>query len=398
MKFNKLLIAAACAVTTATSMAQGTPFKIGFITDMSSLYADLDGPAGAEVIKMAIADFGGQVLGRNIELLTVDHQNKADIAASKAREWIDQQGVTMILGGTNSGTALATSRVAAEKKRVYINVGAGSARLTNEECTPYTIHYAYDTVALAKVAGKAIIDRGDKDWFFLTADYTFGHSLEKDSSDVVKANGGHVLGSVRHPLNASDFSSFLLQAQSSKAQVLGLANAGGDFVNSMKAAKEFGVDKKMKLAGLLVFINDIHALGLKNTEGLLTTDSWYWDQNEETRKFASRFFEKFKRMPSSLQAADYSAIMTYLKAVKAVNSDDADKVMAALKKAKISDMYTKNGFIREDGTMIHDMFLMQVKKPSEATKPWDYYKQLAAVPGAQAYTTIADSKCALIKK
>lgn len=391
-------MAAVFACTAASAMAQGAPLKIGFITDMSSLYADIDGPAGAEVVKMAIADFGGQVLGRNIELVTVDHQNKADIAASKAREWIDQQGVTMILGGTNSGTALATSRVAAEKKRVYINVGAGSARLTNEECTPYTIHYAYDTVALAKVAGKAIIDRGDKDWFFLTADYAFGQSLEKDSSEVVKANGGHVLGSVRHPLNASDFSSFLLQAQSSKAQVLGLANAGGDFVNSMKAAKEFGVDKKMKLAGLLVFINDIHALGLKNTEGLLTTDSWYWDQNDETRKFASRFFEKFKRMPSSVQAGDYSATLTYLKAVKAANTDDADKVLATLKKTKINDMYAKNGFIRDDGRMIHDMFLMQVKKPSEATKPWDYYKQLTTVPGVQAYTSIADSKCALIKK
>ena len=398
MKFNKMLIAAACTINAAAAMAQGTPLKIGFITDMSGLYADLDGPAGAEMVKMAIADFGGQVLGRNIELVSVDHQNKADIAASKAREWIDQQGVSMILGGTNSGTALASSRVAAEKKRVYINVGAGSARLTNEECTPYTIHYAYDTVALAKVAGKAIIDRGDKDWFFLTADYAFGQSLEKDSSDVVKANGGRVLGSVRHPLNASDFSSFLLQAQSSKAQVLGLANAGGDFVNSMKAAKEFGVDKKMKLAGLLVFINDIHTLGLKNTEGLLTTDSWYWDQNEETRKFAARFFEKFKRMPSSLQAADYSATLTYLKAVKAANSDDADKVLAALKKAKINDVYAKNGFIREDGRMIHDMFLMQVKKPAEATKPWDYYKLLTTVPGNQAFTNLADSKCALLKK
>ncbi len=398
MKFKQFMISTACAVTTASAMAQGTPLKMGFITDMSSLYADIDGPAGAEVVKMAIADFGGQVLGRKVELLTVDHQNKADIAASKAREWIDQQGVSMILGGTNSGTALATSRVAAEKKRVYINVGAGSARLTNEECTPYTIHYAYDTVALAKVAGKAIIDRGDKDWFFLTADYAFGHSLEKDSSDVVKANGGRVMGAVRHPLNASDFSSFLLQAQGSKAQVLGLANAGGDFVNSMKAAKEFGVDKKMKLAGLLVFINDVHALGLKNTEGLLTTDSWYWDQNEETRKFAARFFEKFKRMPSSVQAGNYSATLTYLQAVKAANSDDPDKVIAALKKIKINDMYAKNGFIREDGRMVHDMFLMQVKKPSEATKPWDYYKLLTTVPGAQAFTPLADSKCALIKK
>jgi len=400
MKLNPLFVAVAavCSLAAVPAFAQSGPLKIGFITDMSSLYADIDGQGGAESIKMAIADFGGKVLGRNVELLTVDHQNKADIAASKAREWIDQQGVSLILGGTNSGTALATSKVAAEKKRVYMNMGAGSARLTNEECTPYTVHYAYDTVALAKVAGKAIIQRGDKDWFFLTADYAFGHSLEKDSSDVVKANGGKVLGAVRHPLNASDFSSFLLQAQGSKAQVLGLANAGGDFVNSMKAAKEFGIDKKMKMAGLLVFINDVHSLGLKNTEGLLATDSWYWDQNDETRKFAKRFFEKFKRMPSSVQAADYSATLTYLNAVKAAGTDDADKVMAELKKAKINDMYAKNGYIRADGRMVHDMFLMQVKKPSESTKPWDYYKQVAVVPGDQAFTTVADSKCSLLKK
>jgi branched-chain amino acid transport system substrate-binding protein len=332
-----------------------------------------------------------------VELLTVDHQNKADIAASKAREWIDQQGVSALMGGTNSGAALASAKVAAEKKRPYIVMGAGSARLTNEDCTPYTVHYAYDTVALAKVAGKAMIQRGDKEWFFLTADYAFGHSLEKDSADVVKANGGKVLGQVRHPLNASDFSSFLLQAQNSKAQVLGLANAGGDFINSMKAAKEFGIDKK-KMAGLLVFINDIHSLGLKNTEGLLATDSWYWDQNAETRKFSERFFSKFKRMPSSIQAANYSAMTTYLNAVKAAGTDDADKVMEQLKKTRINDMYAKNGTIRADGRMVHDMFLMEVKKPSESTKPWDYYKQVAVVPGDQAYTTLAESKCSLVKK
>ena len=390
--------ASLAGLSAAPAFAQGAPLKIGFITDMSSLYADIDGNAGAEAMKMAIADFGGKVLGRNVELLTVDHQNKADIAASKAREWIDQQGVSALMGGTNSGAALASAKVAAEKKRPYIVMGAGSARLTNEDCTPYTVHYAYDTVALAKVAGKAMIQRGDKEWFFLTADYAFGHSLEKDSADVVKANGGKVLGQVRHPLNASDFSSFLLQAQNSKAQVLGLANAGGDFINSMKAAKEFGIDKKMKMAGLLVFINDIHSLGLKNTEGLLATDSWYWDQNAETRKFSERFFTKFKRMPSSIQAANYSAMTTYLNAVKAAGTDDADKVMEQLKKTRINDMYAKNGTIRADGRMVHDMFLMEVKKPSESTKPWDYYKQVAVVPGDQAYTTLAESKCSLVKK
>ena len=395
----KTLITAMTLGFGACAFAQAPgPVRIGFITDMSSLYADIDGPAGGEMIKWAAQDFGGKVLGRPIEVLTADHQNKADVASSKAREWMDKESLALLIGGTNSGTSLAMSKVALEKKRPFIAIGAGSARLTNEDCTPYTIHYAYDTVALAKVAGTALVKAGNKSWYFLTADYAFGYSLEGDAATVVKANGGTVAGAARHPLNASDFSAFLLQAQSSKAQILGLANAGGDFVNSMKAAKEFGVDKKMKLAGLLVFINDIHALGLKNTEGLLTTDSWYWDQNEETRKFSARFFEKFKRMPSSVQAGDYSATLTYLKAVKAANSDDTDKVLAMLKKTKINDMYAKNGYIREDGRMIHDMFLMQVKKPAEATKPWDYYKQLAMVPGAQAFTPLAESKCALLKK
>ena len=402
MKLKPLIAAMgalfALGLNTASVQAQTGPIKIGFITDMSSLYADIDGPAGAESIKMAIADFGGKVLGRNIEVLSTDHQNKADLAASKAREWIDQQGVNVIIGGTSSGTALATNKVAAEKKKVYINIGAGSARLTNEECTPYTVHYAYDTVALAKVAGKAIIQKGDKDWFFLTADYAFGYSLEADATTVVKANGGSVAGSIRHPLNASDFSSFLLQAQSSKGKVLALANAGGDFVNAMKAAKEFGIFKTMKPAGLLVFINDVHTLGLKNTEGLLLTDGWYWNQNDESRKFAARFFEKFKRMPSMVQAGDYSATMTYLKAVAAAKTDDPDKVMAELKKAKINDVFAKNGYIRADGRMIHDMYLMEVKKPAESTTPWDYYKLVSTVPGDQAYTTPAESKCSLMKK
>jgi branched-chain amino acid transport system substrate-binding protein len=248
------------------------------------------------------------------------------------------------------------------------------------------------------VAGKAIIQKGDKDWFFLTADYAFGYSLEADATTVVKGNGGTVAGSIRHPLNASDFSSFLLQAQSSKAKVLALANAGGDFVNAMKAAKEFGIFKTMKPAGLLVFINDVHTLGLKNTEGLLLTEGWYWNQNEESRAFAKRFFEKFKRMPSMVQAGDYSATMTYLKAVAAAKTDDPDKVMAELKKAKINDVFAKNGYIRADGRMIHDMYLMEVKKQADSTTPWDYYKLIASVPGDQAYTTPAESKCSLMKK
>ena len=397
MKLNALVAALAIAFSAAASAQDTGPVKIGFITDMSSLYSDLDGPAGGEMIKWAAQDFGGKVLNRPIEVLTADHQNKADIASSKAREWIDKDGLSMLIGGTSSGTAIAMSKVAAEKKRPFIVVGAGSARLTNEDCTPYTVHYAYDTVALAKVAGNALVKAGNKSWFFLTADYAFGYSLEGDASTVVKANGGNVVGAVRHPLNASDFSSFLLQAQSSKAQILGLANAGGDFTNAMKAAKEFGINKTMKIAGLLVFINDVHSLGVANTEGLQLADSWYWNQDDASRAFAKRFFDKYKRMPSSLQAADYSATTSYLNAVKAAGTTDADKVMEKLKSLPANDFYSK-GKIRADGRMIHDMYLFEVKAAKDVTTPWDYYKQVSKVPGEQAFTTVAESKCSLIKK
>ncbi len=393
----KTLVASMTVGFAAVASAQDTgPVKIGFITDMSSVYADLDGPAGGEMVKWAAQDFGGKVLNRPIEVLTADHQNKADIASAKAREWIDKDGLSMLIGGTNSGTSLAMAKLAEEKKRPFFSIGAGSARLTNEACSPYTVHYAYDTVALAKVGAAALVKAGGKNWFFLTADYAFGHSLEADASTIVKANGGTVVGAVRHPLNASDFSSFLLQAQSSKAQVLALANAGGDFSNAMKSAKEFGILKTMKPIGLLVFITDVHSLGLANAEGLQVADSWYWNQDDASRKFAKRFFEKYKRMPTSVQAADYSATSNYLKAVQTAGTTDANKVMATLKGMKIDDFYNK-GQIRADGRMIHDMYLYQVKSPKESTTPWDYYKMIAKVPGEQAFTTVADSKCALLK-
>ena len=395
LKALALMLGAAGLATSAVQAQEKV--KIGFITDMSSLYSDVEGKGGATAIQMAIDDFGGKVLGQPIELLSADHQNKADIAASKAREWIDTQGVTMVLGGTNSGTALATAKVAQEKKRVYFNNGAGSSALTNEQCTPYTVHYAYDTVALAKGTGGAVVDSGGKSWFFLTADYAFGHSLENDTAAVVKAKGGTVAGTVRHPLNASDFSSFLLQAQNSKAQILGLANAGGDTINSIKAAKEFGINKTMKTAGLLVFLSDIHSLGLKNTEGLLHTTSWYWDKDDESRKFANQYFAKMKRMPTDVQAADYSATTTYLKAVAAVKSTDADKVMEYLKKTPINDFYAKGGVIRPDGRMVHEMYLVQVKSLAESKKPWDYLNIVKKIPGEQVFTAKAESKCALWK-
>ncbi len=404
MKLKK--IAAACTLACAALLVAATPaqaqisgdaIRIGIITDMSSLYADIDGPGGIEAIRMAIADAGGAINGKKIEILFADHQNKADIAAAKAREWFDTQGLDMLIGGTNSGTALAMAKVAAEKKKPFLVVGAASSALTNDQCSPYTVHWAYDTVALAKGTGNAVVKAGGKSWYFLTADYAFGAALQNDTSAVVKAAGGTIVGSVKHPLSASDFSSFLLQAQSSKAQILGLANAGGDTINSIKAANEFGVTKTMKLAGLLVFINDIHSMGLKTTQGMYLTDSWYWNKDADARAWSRRFFEKMKRMPSSVQAGDYSAATQYLAAVKATGTDDADKVLAHMRKTKINDVFAKGGYIRDDGRMVHDMYLMQVKTPAESTEPWDYYKVAEVFKGEAAWQTKADSKCALWK-
>jgi branched-chain amino acid transport system substrate-binding protein len=404
VKSRKLVAACAlafgsffAAVSPASAQISGDVIRIGIITDMSSVYADIDGQGGAEAIRMAIADMGGTINGKKIEVLSADHQNKPDVAATKAREWFDTQGMDMLIGGTNSGTALAMSKVATEKKKPFIVVGAATSALTNDQCTPYTVHWAYDTVALAKGTGNAVVKQGGKTWFFLTADYAFGHQLQTDTTKVIEASGGKVLGSVRAPLNASDFSSFLLQAQGSKAQILGLANASGDTINSIKAANEFGITKSMKLAGLLVFINDIHSLGLKTTQGMYLTDSWYWNQNAETRAWSRKFFDKMKRMPSSLQAADYSAAINYLNAVKATGSDDADKVLAQMRKTKINDVFAKNAFIRGDGRMVHDMYLMQVKSPDKSTEPWDYYNVAQVFKGEEAWTTKAESKCALWK-
>ncbi|MGO0791048.1 ABC transporter substrate-binding protein [Herbaspirillum seropedicae] len=395
------LSATACALLGAailpSAQAAGDTIKIGFITDMSGTYADFDGQGGVEAIRMAIADAGGTINGKKVELVFADHQNKADIAANKAREWFDRDGVDMLVGGVNSAASLAMGKVAGEKKKVFISVGAGTTRQTNEECNAYTIQYAYDTTALARGTGAAITRQGGKSWYFLTADYAFGTSLEKDTSEVVKSNGGNVVGATRVPLATSDFSSFLLQAQSSKAQILGLAVAGGDVINAIKAANEFGVNKTMKLAGLLIFINDTHSLGLSLTQGMYLTDGWYWDLNDQTRAWANRYFMKMKKMPSMFQAGDASAVGQYLKAVKAVGSTDADKVMDYLRKNRINDFFTSNGVVRPDGRMVHDMYLMEVKKPSESKRPWDYYKLVQTIPGEQAYMTKAESKCALWK-
>jgi len=371
--------------------------RIGFIADMSGVYADIDGNAGADAIRMAIADMGGEINGKKIELLTADHQNKADIASARAREWFDQQQLDMLIGGTNSATALAMAAVAAEKKKPFMVIGAGSSALTNAQCTPYTVHYAYNTVALANGTGSAVVREGGKSWFYLTADYAFGHSLEQDTMKVVEKSGGKNLGAVRAPLSTTDFSSFLLQAQSSGAQVLGLANAGGDFINSVTAAKEFGVTQTMNLAGLLVFINDIHALGLDNTAGLYLTTAWYWDQDDASRAWSKRFFEQHNRAPSFLQAGDYSAAKTYLEAVKAIGTDDGDAVMKQLKSTTINDMFMKDGHIRKDGLAMHDMYLAQVKKPDQSKAPWDYYNIVRKLPAEAVYGDESTSTCALLK-
>jgi branched-chain amino acid transport system substrate-binding protein len=402
----KKLVLAACvaallaAAPAALAQVSDGVVKIGLILDMSSLYADITGEGSVTAARMAIEDFGGKVLGKPIELVFADHQNKADIAASKAREWFDQEKVDAILDVAASATALAVVEVARQKNRIAVFNGPGSVRITNEACSPVTVHYTYDTYALANGTGRAVVKGGGDTWFFITADYAFGQALEKDTSDVVKELGGRVLGSARAPLNASDFSSFLLQAQNSGAKVIGLANAGGDFINAMKAAAEFGVTQsgRQSLAGLLVYINDVHALGLKTTQGLLLTEAFYWDMDDETRAWSRRFFERMKKMPNMSQAGVYSSTLHYLKAVKAAGTDETSAVMRKMKEMPINDFFARNGHIREDGRMVHDMYLFEVKKPAESKTPWDYYKLRATIPAAQAFQPLAKSACPLVKK
>ena len=385
------------SLATTAAQAANNKVVIGDIDDMSGLYADVIGSGGVEAAKMAIEDFGGSVLGNKIEFKESDHQNKPDVGAQKFREWADRDGVTMILGGSNTGVSLAMNNVAKEKKIPFIAIGAAGASLTGKDCTPYTIHYAYDTTALANGTAKTMVAQGGKKWFFLTADYAFGYQLKDAASKVVEANGGKVVGEVRVPLSTSDFSSYLLQAQASGAQVLGLANAGNDFSNSIKAADEFGIARTMKPAALLAFLSDIHSLGLKAAQGLYLTTGWYWDLNDKTRAFAKRYFAKTQREPTMNQAAYYSATLTYLNAVKAAGTTDPDKVMDELHKAKIDDMFTDNGKIRTDGLMEHQMYIMQVKTPEESKYPWDYYKLVQTMSGEEAFGKLADSTCPLAK-
>ena len=396
-KFHPLARAAVAALALCGAAAQAQDkVTIGFLTDMSTVYADLDGKVGATAIQMAIDDFGGKVNGKPIQLLAADNLNKADVALSKAREWFDTQDMAMLIGGTNSAAALGLAKLSAEKKRPFIVNGSGSSALTNEQCTPYTIHYAWDSVSLAKGSAAALTRGGAKNWFMLVADYAFGHALQGDATKAIEASGGKVIGVARHPLNVADFSSFLLQAQTAKPQVLGFANAGGDLANSLKAAREFGLDRSMKLAAMVLFISDVHGLGLAQTQGLQFTTSWDWSLNDETRAFGRKFFEKTKRMPTDVQAANYSATLQYLKAVQATKTTDGEKVMAYLKSQPIKDFFSQ-GVIRPDGRYVHDMYLMEVKKPAESTQPWDYLKRVATLKGEDVFTTKAESKCALWK-
>ena len=374
--------------------------KVGVATDMSSLYSDINGPGAVVATQMAIDDFGGTILGKKIELVTGDIQNKPDVAASLAGRWYDDEHVDMIMGAGASSSSIAIENVAGQKKRIFLAPDPGSSDITGKFCNPYTVQWSYDTVALANVTGSATVKAGGKEWFFLTADYAFGYALERDATAVVTKSGGKVLGDIKAPINTQDFSSFLLQAQASKAQVIALANAGGDTVNSIKQAAEFGIVKGgQKLVALLAFISDVNSLGLERAQGLRLTESFYWDLNDKTRAFSKRFREKFKgKMPTQVQAGFYSATLAYLNAVKAVGTDDPDKVMAHLKSIKWDDPVYGPSYIRADGRKMHDMYLFEVKTPAESKGPWDYYKLIATVPGEQAFRPMDQGDCPMVKK
>ncbi|MGF6310584.1 branched-chain amino acid transport system substrate-binding protein [Bradyrhizobium sp. i1.8.4] len=396
MKSGFLAAVAACSLMLAVpASAQGV--KIGILNDQSGVYADYGGKYSLEAARMAVEDFGGEVLGQKIEIVTADHQNKPDLATAIARRWYEVENVDMITELTTSSVALAVQELSKEKKKIDIVVGAATSRISGDACTPYSFHWAYDTRALAVGTGGALTEAGGNTWFFLTADYAFGYALEKDTSDIVASKGGKVVGSVRVPLNSSDFSSFLLQAQSSKAKIIGLANAGLDTTNSIKQAAEFGIVRGgQKLAGLLMTLSEVHGLGLEAAQGLVLTEGFYWDHDDASRAFSERFIKRTSHMPSMIHAGTYSATLSYLKAVKAAGTKDSEAVAAKLKELPVDDAFAK-GKVLANGRMVHDLYLFEVKKPSESKKPWDYYKQLAVVPGDKAFFSAKDSGCPLTK-
>ena len=391
----RLVAAAAFAMTSQTPYA-AEPFRIGAIVDMTGVYSGIGGPGGVTAVKMAVQDFGGRVLGRPIEVLSADYQNKVDITATRAREWYDRSNVEMIIESTDSASALALQKLGESKKKISIFAGSATTELTGKQCSPYGIHYVYNTFALANGTARAIVDQGKKDWFFITADYAFGHSLEANAASVVEQSGGKVVGKVRHPLSAPDFGSYLLQAQSSKAQVIGLANAGRDTQNAIRQASEFGLNKgKQIVAPLLIFDTDLKGMGLKAAQGLQFTTAFYWDYNDETRAFGKKFQARTKMMPTMVQAGMYSAVMHYLKAVEAAESTDADKVMAKMRATPINDFFAKDGKILPNGLMAHDMFLAEAKKPAESKGEWDLLTIRRVIPKDQAFEAIEKSACPL---
>jgi branched-chain amino acid transport system substrate-binding protein len=400
VKINKLLVTAAMLsfVTSASAEISNGTVKIGVLTDMSGPYADNVGAGSVLAAKMAVEDFGGKVAGMPVEVISADHQNKADIGLALVRKWYDTEGVDTITEVVSSGVALAVQQLSREKDKVFLATGPGTPDLTGKACSPNGVHWAYDNYALANVATAPLVQKGLKSWYFLTADYSFGQALEAEASKVVLANGGKVLGSSKHPLNSSDFSSFLLQAQASKAQVVGLANAGSDMMTALKQANEFGLTSGgQSMAALLVNLPDIHALGLASAKDLIFADSFYWDANDKTRAWSKRFMERFNgKAPGSLQAAVYGALTHYLKAVEATKSDVGSVVVPEMKKLPINDFYTTNASIREDGRVIRDMYLLQVKDPKESKYPWDYYKILDTVPGDKAFRPLKDGNCPLV--
>jgi branched-chain amino acid transport system substrate-binding protein len=392
--------AAVLALTTTTASAQIEPFlsgnvvKIGVLTDMSSIYADIGGPGSVEAARMAIADFGGTVNGRKIVLVSADHHNKPDLGAALANQWFGNDAVDAIVDVATSSVALAVQDVAHNRNKVLLISGAADSDLTGRACAPTSVHWTYDDVALANGTGGAVVRSGGGTWFFVTADYAFGYDLERDTARVIQQNGGSVLGSVRAPLMTADFSPFLSQAQASRAQVIGLANAGGDTINSIRQAAKFGIIQGgQKLAAMLLFISDIHSLGLQTAQGLLLTSAFYWDQNDQTRAWSNRFFDRMKREPTMVQAGVYGSVMHYLAAIKATGSTDGPTVIRQMKATPVNDFMTKNGHIREDGTLVRDMYLFQVKNPSESRGPWDYYKQIAVLPGELAFRPLGPNEC-----
>lgn len=393
-----LVAVATAAALPALAQISDDVVKIGVIVDQTGVYSAIGGPGVIRAVEMAVKDFGGKVNGKPIELVSADYQNKVDIAQSKAREWIDRDKVDMIIESTDSAAAIALQKLGASKKRVMIFAGSASTALTNKECSPYGVHYVYDTYALATGTGRAIMEQGGDTWFFITADYAFGNSLEKNTTDVIKEMGGKVLGTVKHPLGASDFSSFMLQAQASKAKVVGLANAGRDAQNSVRAAAEFGLSKNQKLATLLLMDTDVKGMGLQVAQGLLFTTGYYWDRTDETRAWSKRFYAIHNAMPTMIQAGAYSATMHYLQAVQAAGTDNADAVVKKMKDTPINDFFAKGGKIRADGRMVHDMYLAEVKKPLESKGEWDIISIKQTIPGAKAYQPLSASTCPLVKQ